>query len=52
MDALEHSDHLLLLLVYLVKATQVPTGDDLVDLIGQPLSHEWQTSSLLYNIMW
>ena len=48
MDALEHCDHLLLLLVYLVKPTQVPTCDNLVDLIGQSFPHERQTPSLLY----
>ena len=48
MDALEHRNHLLLLLVYLVEATQVPARDNLIDLIGQSFSHKRQTSSLLY----
>ena len=47
MDALEHCNHLLLLLVHLVEATQVPARDNLVDLVGQSFSHKGQTSSLL-----
>ncbi len=47
MDALEHCNHLLLLLVHLVKATQVPARDDLVDLVGQSFPHKRQTPSLL-----
>ena len=47
MDALEHCNHLLLLLVHLVKATQVAACDNLIDLVGQSFSHKGQTSSLL-----
>ena len=52
MDALEHCDHLLLILVYLVKATQVTARNNLVDLIGQSFPHKRQTSSLLCVCVW
>ena len=48
-NSLEQTNHLLLLFVYVVKATEMSTGNDLVNLVSQTLTNKWQVASFLQD---